>query len=507
MGENEAARDCVLTVDAGSSAIRCHLVDARGRIRASASRAWRYLEEPDAPQTARAFAPDACWRAILDAIADCAAAAERGVRISAVSATSQRQSLVFADEGGAALYAGPNTDLRAVFEGAALDSEHGEALYRATGHKPAFLMASGKLRWFAENRPHDFDRIAQVLPLADWIAQKLTGATASERTLAAASGMVNLRSRNWARAEYDRAGIRAPFPRMALADATQPRGEVTSSDAPAAIAGLPLIVAGGDTQCALLGLGIAERGMAGIVAGWSATVQILASAPIASPDMDIWTGLFQSPDLWAVESSAGDAGGAYRWLARTMFGGESASAYSDMDDLASAAPVGSGGAWAHLGARRMDVSSLGMSLGGVMFPVPMALESPTRAHIARAALEGFAYAIRANLERAERVSGGAATEIAFGGGMAKSRALRRILADVLGRQVSVLADAGSDATASGAALIARTALGQYGTLSQAAQTARANRRTIAPNPQNAAEYESECREWAERQAKLDDALA
>lgn len=504
------ARDCVLVVDAGSSALRCRLVDERGRIRATASRAWRYLDEPDAPELARAFDPDACRRDVLDAIAECASAMsamERGDRISAVSVTSQRQSLVSADANGDALYAGPNTDLRAAFEGAALDFAHGDTLYRATGHKPAFMMASGKLRWFAENRPRDFDRIAQILPLADWLARTLTGESASERTLAAASGMVDLRSRDWARAEFERAGVRAPFSRMALADAAEPRGEVTAPGVPSAIAGLPVVVAGGDTQCALLGLGIAERGMAGIVAGWSATVQILASAPIVSPDMDIWTGLFQRADLWALESSAGDAGGAYSWLARTVFGGESASVYAEMDALASAAPVGSGGARAHLGARRMDVSSLGMSLGGVMFPVPMALESPTRAHMARAALEGFAYALRANLEQAERVSGGgAAAEIAFGGGMARSRALRRILADVLGRRIYILADGDSDATASGAALIARTALGQYESLSEAAQAARANRRIIEPNPQVAAEYEGGYGEWQERERKLEDAL-
>lgn len=136
----------------------------------------------------------------------------------------------------------------------------------------------------------------------------------------------------------------------------------------------------------------------------------------------------------------------------------------------------------------------------------MTLDAPDRGRIARAALEGFAYAIKANLEQAERVSDRAATEIAFGGGMSKSRALRRILPNVLGRQVSVLAAADSDATASGAALVARTALGQYETLSQAARTARANRRTIELNPQTAAEYESEYREWEERQAKLDEAL-
>ena len=71
------ARDLVLAVDAGSSALRCHAVDERGRILATASRAWRYLDEPDAPQLARAFAPAACWRAIVDAIAECASATAR----------------------------------------------------------------------------------------------------------------------------------------------------------------------------------------------------------------------------------------------------------------------------------------------------------------------------------------------------------------------------------------------------------------------------------------------
>ena len=498
------ARDLVLAVDAGSSALRCHAVDERGRILATASRAWRYLDEPDAPQLARAFDPAACWRAIRDAIADCASATARADRISAVAVTSQRQSLVFADEDGETLYAAPNTDLRAVFEGAALDSEHGDLLYQTTGHKPAFMMATGKLRRFADHRPRDFARIAKVLTLADWIAEKLTGRSANERTLAAASGMVDLRSREWARTAFARAGVRCPFARMALADAVEIRGEVAYPSAPAVVEGLPTVVAGGDTQCALIGLGIAERGMAGIAAGWSATVQILASAPVLSPDMATWTGLFQRADLWTVESSAGDAGGAYSWLARTIFGGESASIYAEMDALASAVPVGSSGVWARLGARRMDVSSLGMSLGGVMFPVPMALEAPTRAQIARAVLEGLAYALRANIEQAERVSGGAASEIAFGGGMAKSETLRRILPNVLGRPIHAPREA--DAAPIGAALVARTALGEYESLSAAAQTARANRQTIAPNPRTAAEYESGYGEWREREETLGDAL-
>ena len=90
--------------------------------------------------------------------------------------------------------------------------------------------------------------------------------------------------------------------------------------------------------------------------------------------------------------------------------------------------------------------------------------------------------------------------------MARSHALRRILADVLGRRIYILADADSDATASGAALAARTALGQYESLPQAAQAARANRRIMEPNPRTAAEYEGEYGEWRERERKLEEAL-
>ena len=54
----------------------------------------------------------------------------------AVSITSQRQSLVFTDGQGRPLHSGPNTDTRAVFQGSALDAQHGANFYttqQATG--------------------------------------------------------------------------------------------------------------------------------------------------------------------------------------------------------------------------------------------------------------------------------------------------------------------------------------------------------------------------------------
>ena len=106
-----------------------------------------------------------------------------------MAVTSQRQSLVFLDESGDVIYAGPNTDLRAVFEGFALNFRHGDAISEALGGRPALMTAPAKLAWFRDNRAGAYARIAHVVTLADWLTFKLTGNLGCEPTLASESGL------------------------------------------------------------------------------------------------------------------------------------------------------------------------------------------------------------------------------------------------------------------------------------------------------------------------------
>lgn len=458
MGERSVysgAPSPTLVFDAGSSSIRARLVSTDGRIVAGASRPYAYASEPDGGDLARAFDLPGCWASLTDAAREIL---DGGCPPSAIAITSQRQSLVFLDDAGHPLYAGPNTDLRAIFQGAALDIEHGDAIYRTTGHRPAFMMASGKLAWLRNTRPDAYDRVAHILPLADWIAWRLTGEIACEPSLAAASGLLDIRDSwpgRWASPLFAEIGLRCPETPLQHADTL--RGSATGADVPA-LAGLPVTVAGADTQRALIGMGVGAEGgdgQAGIVAGWSATVQMTMTQPAMSESMKTWTGLFPASGLasglWILESGAGDMGNAWRWLAETLFGGERSlgDAYGEMDRLAASVPLGANGVSVSLGPQAMDVSALGMRLGGIVFPVPMTLGGATRAQICRAALESFAYAIRANLEQAERESGVEATRIAFGGGLTRSATLRSILPSVLGRPVTTFSE--HDATAAGAA--------------------------------------------------------
>ena len=491
------ADDPILVLDAGSSSIRCHLVNSDSQIVHSASRSWTYLDERDAPELARAFDTDACWQSAADAISECVHAMPDGPRsMSAAAVTSQRQSLVLLDESGRVIYAGPNTDLRAVFEGFALDFEHGHAISAATGGRPAFMTAPGKLAWFRDHSADAYTRIAYVQTLADWLTFKLTGNLGCERTLAFESGLTDMDCPDLASTIFRRLKLDCPIP--PIHEALSVRGAVSGPEL--GIPGsVPVVTAGADTQCGLIGMGIVDHRSAGIVAGWSATVQLLSSVTDIPPSMNAWLGRFQIPNLMIVESNAGDMGNSLRWLADLLFG-ETSDPYRAVDEAAKTAAVGSDGVSAFLGPQAMDTSSLSMKLGGITFPVPLSLGGPTRGQIARATLESFAYALRANLEQAERAADFDADKIGLGGGITRIPSFNGIVTDVLGREIMLSSN--PDATAIGASLVARAAIGETSSLSEAKVRRSPDNTRLKPDPQSALEYEDRYQEWLRIQEGL-----
>ena len=198
------------------------------------------------------------------------------------------------------------------------------------------------------------------------------------------------------------------------------------------------------------------------------------------------------PGIWTVESNAGDMGNAHRWLASALFS-DRPNPYHDMSEAAQSVPPGSGGVSARLGPQAMNLSAVGMRTGGLTFPVPMTLGGPTKGQIARAALESFAYALRANVEQAEGVAGFSVERLALGGGMARSPVFTRIAADVLGREISLPST--PDVAAVGAALIARTAVGRFPSLSRAVSDHAQQEIILKPDPQNSAEYQDLYHSW------------
>lgn len=490
----------IIVLDAGTSRARCHLFHANGRILASASREWQFIASLEPYSLVREWQPSQLWQPFCDLIAECVTSASAAsAEIAAIAVTSQRQAIVCMDREGNAIYASPNLDLRALFEGGLLDESHAERIYATTGHLPSFLFAPAKLRWLQANCPRVYAHIAYVLPLADWLTYRLTGVIASEPTLAAGIGLLDIHSRRRCDSLLSDLGVMlAPVP---LHNAAEVVGNVSAAAArdTALPKGVPVVTAGADTQCGLLGMGIHKPAEMGILAGWSAPVQMIAAQPILPADRSVWASCYLTPDRWVAEMGAGDAGNAYAWLANILFG-EAPDRFERMSRLAQSSEPGADGAMAFLSGSASSQTAPGLAAGGFVFPVPLTLSPLGRASLARAALESIAYKLAASVERLEVVTGAEAAAVALGGGMTRAKPFAAILAAALGKPLSI--SPLPDATAAGARLCAATAIGEYASLDEAARFAKQSQQVIAPDAYIAAAYRDLYRRWQETAQRM-----
>src|SRR5207245_2956761 len=108
-------------------------------------------------------------------------------------------------------------------------------------------------------------------------------------------------------------------------------------------------------------------------------------------------------------------------------------------------------------------------------------------HLARAVIEGCAFALRDVVDRLAAL-GLAGDAIRVVGGSARNRVALQIKANVTGRRIEVLED--PEATAFGAGLIAATAAGWFADLDEAAAaTLRLAGDPILPQPDEQPVYE------------------
>ena len=448
----------VLTLDAGTSGGRCVILRPGEGVVAATRRDWCYATGGELGPFGKSFDPDAFWAILADLIRQ--ALAKAGLArsdVAAVGLTSQRQGIVVLDDAGRSLYAGPNIDARAAAQGLAIDAELADKVYASTGKLPSLLMAPARLRWLREQDEAGFKRAACILTIADWMAYRLTGERVAERSLAGGCGLLNIATgeRNGELlAELDVPERLLP----PLIDPGASAGEVMSqvAEETGLAAGTPVTIAGADTQCALLGMGVEAVGEVGIVTGSSCPVQQVTNKVRLHPERRTWAGLHVVTERYVVESNASDAGAMWSWWCETLLG-KGAQAHGQGAALAAEAAPGSGNAVALLGPNAMNAGGMGLRLGGVLMTTPLSTTSTGRSELLRAALENIAYALRANVEQAEEVSGLPAKRIALGGGLTRAPVFATIVAGVLGWPLDVAQQ--HDVSACGAAVLAARAAG------------------------------------------------
>lgn len=437
------SRDLILTLDAGTGSSRACVYTVSGfRPLAVAARDCP-IDHP-APHRAE-WQPEAWWQAISQAAAEAVGRAGRpAADYLGITVTSLRQGFVLLDENDAPLAPGVlNYDRR----GAAYIPHIEQMwpikeLYRLTGHWHAPELTLPKLLWFQHERPEVWQKVRRFLFVHDWLLLRLTGWAATGASMAAAGQMADCAARTWAGRLLQSLAI-APHLLPPVLEGGDQLGEL--SPQAAAAFGLspdvPVHVGGGDTQFGCMGAGGLQPGKAVIVGGSTTPIMMTADRPLFDPLRYPWVSPHLRPGLWSVETIAGHTGMLYKWL-RDTFGQaqvrqsqlEGRHSYAVLDDMAAAVPPGADGLLVVATSPRWAQDTWQRKAPYVFHNFNV---SHTLGHAARAVLEGVCFGVRGNLDQLERVAGRPFDDIIFTGGSAGAPLWAQMMADVLGRPLSV----------------------------------------------------------------------
>jgi xylulokinase len=470
--------------DLGTSGLKAVLVDELGRIVRSVRECYP-LQTPVAGWAEQD--PGVWWQAVRvtsGALLDGVAAPD------AVGLTGQMHTAVALGPGHAPL--GPAilwNDQRTVRECTELQAQIGDALVTWTGNPIRTAFTATRILWLRHHRPDLYARLGAILLPKDFLRLRLTGVMATDVTDASGTGAFDVPRRRWSEdalqaLEIQRAWMPDAYESAMLVSRVDRRGARASG----LLAGTPVAAGAGDQAAAALGSGAVHAGTLSITLGTSAAVQLPTALPMSDPNGVFQTFCHGLPDTWQLLAAVLSGGGSLDWYQgladaseRTAVAADEAAAFERLCSAAAAAPPGAEGLiflpyLTGEAAPHLDPQARGAWFG--------LTRRHDHRHLARAVIEGVAFALRGVVEAVEALTG-RAREIRVSGGASHGRIWLRTLANVLGRRVM---EGTGDASARGAALLAVAAATGRDPRALAAAWA-APGRPIDPEPQSVARYE------------------
>ncbi|WP_432488456.1 xylulokinase [Kineococcus sp. SYSU DK018] len=327
--------------------------------------------------------------------------------------------------------------------------------YLRTGNGfPAGLYPSFKAGCLRREDPERWSRTRHLLGAKDYVNLLLTGEVATDHSHASGSGAYDLVGGRYddellAAAGLDRALL--PEPREAF----EPVGTLTREAASALglPAGTPVATGAVDNACMALGSLGTTAGRTYASLGSSSWITTTSPRPVLDVAARPYVFRHAVPGLFISALSTFSSGTALAWLRETVA--------PDLDveqflDLGAGAPAGASGTlFLPMLAGGTPLEG-GSSARGALVGLTLATG---RADVARAAMEGIAFALRRSLDLVRSLSGTGGDLLLAGGG-ARHRGWNRVYADVLGVPL-LRTSVDQQAATLGAATIAFAGLGAW----------------------------------------------
>ena len=445
----------ILAHDTGTGGDKAVLTDLRGRIIHSAYQEYgRTYPQPGWVEQD----PEELWHAVAKTTHD--VLIDAGVdpaEVLAIGISAQMFNLLPVDTNGQPLTQMLSwLDTRSVHQAdALLTGDTPELLFKHTGNLPTAKDVIPKILWLKEERPELWKRTAKLLDCKEYILFKLTGKIAIDWHGASVYFLFDPHQKIWSQAACQRLEI----PIEMLPDAypcTEVIGEVTPEAAKVTglLPGTPVVLCAGDVAVAQTGSGANAAGRAHLCVGTATWIGLSSARFTNDPQKPFWALNHIDPRKWIIAGEMETGGGALMWF-REVFcqlevlqaEQQGVSTYDLINAMAASIPPGADrllfAPW--LSGERAPV--LDHYARGAWVGISL---SHTKAHFARALMEGVAYHLRWICEALERQGLTVEALNAIGGG-STSLIWTQIISDVTGRQLNVVKNP-LEAGAMGAAL-------------------------------------------------------
>lgn len=439
----------IIGIDIGTTHIKALLCTAAGKkIREAKSAVSAVQARPGYHEQDAGAILAAVIRLLRDAVA-------AGERVEAVCFSAAMHSLLAVDEKGEALTMAMTwADTRSQPQAVRLKKDPALAdLYSITGVPVHPMSPLCKIAWLQEEQSEVYQVAARFVSIKEYLFFHLCGQWMVDYGMASATGMFDTAALAWSKPAMAGIGIGEEQLSTPVDPLTHfPLSEAGRKLLPALFEKTIFITGSSDGCLANLGSGAIGEEEAALTIGTSGAIRLLSKKKLNDPQQRLFTYRMNA-DYYLCGGAINNGGLAISWFTEA-FGGA-----GDQDDPGKLLQqlekirAGSDGlvCLPYLTGERAPVwdAAAKASFTGVTL-------QHTRQHFCRALVEGICFSLRQIMEAIEE-NGVRLRMIHAGGGFTQTHTWVQILADILGKKISIADDA--DASVQGAVYLARLVTG------------------------------------------------